>query len=94
MTEVLNDLDGGATKSRKRKTRANSCSCTEMFSFLGWGSLDVRESSAEEEVFLASLLDPLPPPMANDDADDMDLDSIIEAATPAPIEVEESPQKR
>lgn len=94
MTEVLNDLDGGATKSRKRKTRTNSCSCTEMFSFLGWGSLDVRESSAEEEVFLASLLDPLPPPMANDDADDMDLDSIIEAATPAPIEVEESPQKR
>lgn len=87
MTDVMRDLDGAVSPSRrKRKTRANSCSCTEVFSFLGWGSLEVRESSAEEEIFLAALLED---PAGRPDDDMMDLDEIIEAATPASREVQE-----
>lgn len=88
LTDVMRDLDGAVSPGRrKRKTRSNSCSCAEVFSFLGWGSLEVRESSAEEELFLAALLEATPG-LADDDG--MDLDEIIEAATPAPIEVQEA----
>jgi hypothetical protein len=96
LNEVQKDLDGVTSPARrKRKTRADACSCTDVFSFLGWGSLDIKKTSAEEDIFLAALLE-APPSDATDakqtvnnmDEDDMDLDALVEATTPAPVEVE------
>lgn len=96
LNEVLQDLDGAMSPTRKkRKTRADACSCTEVFSFLGWGSLDIKKSSADEDIFLAALLEAPPSDAANAqeavdkmDIDDVDLDALVEATTPAPVEVE------
>jgi hypothetical protein len=57
--------------------------------------LDIKKTSAEEDIFLAALLE-APPSDATDakqtvnnmDEDDMDLDALVEATTPAPVEVE------
>ena len=94
--EIMRDLDGEATpKRRKRsKMRLETCSCTEVFSFLNWGSIDAnsRKSSEEEEIFLAALLDPLPDDLVAEQADDMDVD--VAAPTPAPIDDEKSTRRR
>lgn len=64
LTDVMADLAGSTSprrSHRKRKARDEACSCKEMFSYLGWGSIDVDNlrapNSVEDEVFLAALLD-------------------------------------
>lgn len=93
--EIMRDLDGEASPKRPKrsKMRLETCSCTEVFSFLNWRSIDAssRKSSEEEEIFLAALLDPVP---VSEQADDMDVDVDIEARTPAPIDDEKSTRRR
>ena len=94
--EIMRDLDGQATPHRRKqsKMRLETCSCTEVFSFLNWGSIDTnsRKSSEEEEIFLAALLDPLPNDLVAEQTDDMDID--VEAPTPAPIDDKKSTRRR
>ena len=93
--EIMRDLDGEASPKRPKrsKMRLETCSCTEVFSFLNWRSIDAssRKSSEEEEIFLAALLDPVP---VSEQADDMDVDVDIEARTPAPIDDEKPTRRR
>lgn len=91
LSRVFTGQPGSARPSgrRKRKSRDEACSCSGVFSFLGWGSTEIRPASAEEEIFLANLLEQ---PPGDDDLDldglnGMDIDQLVEATTPAPQEV-------
>lgn len=87
LSRVFTGQPGSARPSgrRKRKSRDEVCSCSGVFSFLGWGSTEIRPASAEEEIFLANLLEQ--PPGDDLDIDGMDIDQLVEATTPAPQEV-------
>jgi tetratricopeptide (TPR) repeat protein len=91
LSRVFTGQPGSARPSgrRKRKSRDEACSCSGVFSFLGWGSTEIRPASAEEEIFLANLLEQPPgdDDLDLDGLDGMDIDQLVEATTPAPQEV-------
>ena len=86
-SKVFNGQPGSTRPSgrRKRKSRDEVCSCSGILGFLGWGSTEIRPASAEEEIFLAKLLEQ--PSVDDLDLDAMDIDQLVEATTPAPQEV-------
>jgi hypothetical protein len=86
-SKVFNGQPGSTRPSgrRERKSRDDVCSCSGILGFLGWGSTEIRPASAEEEIFLAKLLEQ--PSVDDIDIDAMDIDQLVEATTPAPQEV-------
>lgn len=44
---------------KKRKIRVDACSCIEVFLFFGWGLLDIKKLSVDEDIFLVVLFEVL-----------------------------------